>query len=275
MGGTKSSGTISFALSKRYLMIDTHAHIYLDAFKDDRDVMMERLREAGVERVFLPNIDLESILQIQQLVAAYPTMCQGMMGLHPCSVKDDWRQVLETIKTELETGNYVAVGEIGLDGYWDPGSLPIQEDALREQIHWAIDAHLPIILHTRDTMDRVIDIVAEEWKTGLSGIFHCFNGTTQQAERIIELGFFLGIGGVYTFKSANMADHLAPISLDHLVLETDSPYLAPVPFRGKRNEPAYLRSIVDKLAADRKNPVEEIISVTTQNALTVFQQKDV
>ncbi|MBK7342974.1 MAG: TatD family hydrolase [Saprospiraceae bacterium] len=255
-------------------MIDTHAHIYLDDFQADRTDMMRRLTEAGVQHVYLPNIDLDSISKIRHLVSEYPDMCSGMMGLHPCSVKEDWQEVLNVIKAELDSGAYTAVGEIGLDGYWDPGSLPLQEEALRVQIRWAVEARLPIVLHTRDTMDRVIEILTEEWRPGLSGIFHCFNGTTEQARRIIDLGFFLGIGGVYTFKTANMADHLAPITLDHMVLETDSPYLAPVPYRGRRNEPAYLAAIAARLAEDRHISVEEVVLKTTRNARIVFQQNN-
>ncbi len=253
-------------------MIDTHAHIYLDAFDEDRQEMMARLRSAGVEEVFLPNIDLDSIPQIKSLMKAFPEVCRPMMGLHPCSVKADWEDVLDSIKTELDLGGYVAVGEIGLDGYWDKSTLPWQEEALRVQIRWAIERKLPIILHTRDTMDRCIDIVTEEFKPGLCGIFHCFNGTAEQALRITQLGFYLGIGGVYTFKKAQMAEHLVDTSLDHLVLETDAPYLAPAPYRGKRNEPAYLTSIVAKLALDRNCSTDEIIRVTSTNARTVFQQ---
>ncbi|MCF8236776.1 MAG: TatD family hydrolase [Saprospiraceae bacterium] len=253
-------------------MIDTHAHIYLDAFDEDRAEMMARLTRAGVEEVYLPNIDLDSIPQIKSLVKDFPHLCRPMMGLHPCSVKADWEEVLALIKNELDSGEYVAVGEIGLDGYWDKTTLPSQEEALRVQIRWAIERGVPIILHTRDTMDRCIDIVSEEFKPGLCGIFHCFNGTTEQARRIIELGFYLGIGGVYTFKKAKMSEHLADIPLEHLVLETDAPYLAPVPFRGKRNEPAYLTSIVEKLALDRNRSIEDITRVTNQNARTVFQQ---
>ncbi len=253
-------------------MIDTHAHIYLDAFQDDRQEMMDRLSAAGVEEVYLPNIDLDSIPQIHSLVSMYPAICKPMMGLHPCSVRDDWKEVLGKIETELDRGGYVAVGEIGLDGYWDKSTLPWQEEALRTQIRWANDRHLPIILHTRDTMDRCIEIVSEELKAGLTGIFHCFNGTADQARRIVRMGFYLGIGGVYTFKKAEMDKHLADIPLDHLVLETDSPYLAPVPYRGKRNEPAYLASIVSKLSLDRNCSADEIIRITNRNARTVFQQ---
>ena len=195
-----------------------------------------------------------------------------MMGLHPCSVKDNWKDDLALIRQELESGQYVAIGETGLDAYWDKTTLPQQEEALRVQIDWAVEFGLPLILHTRDTMDRTIDLVSQAHRPGLTGIFHCFNGTADQARRVIELGFYLGIGGVYTFRNARMAEHLADISMDHLVLETDAPYLAPAPYRGKRNEPAYLTAIVDKLAMDRGLPADEIIRVTNRNAGIVFQQ---
>ena len=253
-------------------MIDTHAHIYLDDFADDREAMMQRLVAAGMERVYLPNIDGKSIAQIRQLVSTYPDICRPMMGLHPCSVKGDWKAELAVILEELETGQYVAIGETGLDAYWDKTTLPQQEEALRIQIDWAVGFALPLILHTRDTMDRTIEVVREAHRPGLTGIFHCFNGTEEQARQIIDLDFYLGIGGVYTFQNARMEEHLRNIPLEHLVLETDAPYLAPVPHRGKRNEPSYLKPIVSKLAADRQISEEEVIRQTSQNARKLFRE---
>lgn len=259
-------------INERFRMIDTHAHIYLDDFAEDRDAMMDRLVSAGVERVYLPNIDSRSIPQIRELMSAYPEICRPMMGLHPCSVKDDWKAELAVILEELESGHYVAIGETGLDAYWDKTTLPQQEEALRVQIDWAVGFDLPLILHTRDTMDRTIDLVRDAHRPGLTGIFHCFNGTEAQARRIIDLGFFLGIGGVYTYKNARMEEQLRHIPMEHLVLETDAPYLSPVPHRGKRNEPSYLKDIVTKLAQDRQMSEEEVVRQTSLNARRLFRE---
>lgn len=250
--------------------VDTHAHLYVRQFDADRDEVMTRLMDAGVSHVFLPNIDMESIPAMEALCGAYPDQCRPMMGLHPCHVEPNFLEVLAEMEQLLDQGGYWAVGEIGLDAYWDKTSLPRQEEAFRMQIRWANARSLPIVIHSRETMDDCIRIVQQEAAPGLKGIFHCFTGTAAQARAIVELGFCLGIGGVYTYKNSGLKEALEAIPLEALVLETDAPYLSPAPYRGKRNESAYIPVIAARLADDRGLPMDEIARVTTQNAARVF-----
>lgn len=250
--------------------VDTHAHLYVKQFANDRQEMIARMIANGVYKVFLPNIDAESIYELMALSAQYPDVCYPMMGLHPCHVGDDYPERLAEMRTLFDSNVFYGVGETGLDAYWDKTSLPRQEAAFRIQITWAIDLALPLIIHSRETTRRCIDIVREMKHDRLRGIFHCFSGTAEEAMEILSLGFKLGIGGVITYKNSALADSIRDIPLSELVLETDAPYLAPVPQRGKRNESGYLPSIAGEIAANRGVSIEEVARVTTNTALCLF-----
>lgn len=252
-------------------LIDTHSHLYLDHFKDDRQEVIDRCRHAGVSKVLLPNIDLETIDQLHALCDIDQDMFIPMMGLHPCSVKDDYKSVLKQLKRTLFEGSYCSVGEIGIDLYWDKSTLSIQQEALREQIGWAKELGLPIVIHARDSYDEIFEVVDELNDERLSGVFHCFTGNVEQAQHIIGYdNFMLGIGGVATFKNGGLDKVLPHLGLDHLILETDAPYLAPVPFRGKRNESSYVRLVADRLAELCEVSTEEVAKQTTANAKLLF-----
>lgn len=251
-------------------LIDTHAHLYASQFDQDREVMLERAQQHGIEHFFLPNIDLESIDGMLALEAAHPDSCHAMMGLHPCSVNANYKADLKVIEEWLQKRPFCAVGEIGLDYYWSKDFVTEQQAAFRLQSNWAKDLDVPIIIHARDSIDDLIKIVREEKTDNFRGIFHCFGGSLEQAQQIIDLGFLLGIGGVLTFKKAKLDEVLQHIDLQHLVLETDAPYLAPTPYRGKRNESAYVEIIAEKLAEVKQVEVAEIARITSQNALQLF-----
>ena len=255
-------------------LIDTHSHIYGEQFDEDIKDVMQRVKDNGVSKVFLPNIDVASIPRLKQLTAYYPDVCLPMMGLHPCSVGADSKDQLAIIKKELEScDDYVAVGEIGIDLYWDKSFLAQQQDAFRIQIQWAKDKGLPIIIHCRDSFDEIFEILKEENDDKLFGILHCFSGTLEEGLKIIALGdFYLGIGCVVTFKKAGLDQIVKALPLDKLVIETDAPYLAPTPFRGKRNESSYVKYIAEKIAYVKEISLEEVAEITSRNALTVFKQ---
>lgn len=251
-------------------MIDTHTHLYLDDFKADIQEVISRARSAGVEKFYLPNIDSSSIEDLLNLEQQFPGECIGMMGLHPCSVKENVADELKLVEEWLKKRPFVAVGEIGLDYYWDRTFIAEQKDAFRLQVKWAQELNLPIVIHSRDSMQDCIDLVREHQNGKLRGIFHCFGGTVEEAKQIIDLGFLMGIGGVITYKKSGLAEVLASIPIEQLVLETDAPYLTPVPFRGKRNEPSYLKYVVDKMAEAMNLSPEEIAIQTTLNAQNLF-----
>jgi len=256
-------------------LIDTHSHLYLDQFKNDLQATIERAKQNGVGKIYLPNIDLKSIEPMKKLVLDDPDLFIPMMGLHPCSVGADVKEVLAKIKEELDSADYVAVGEIGIDLYWDKTFLKEQQWAFREQISWAKEMGLPIVIHARDSFDEIFEIVDELNDEKLFGIFHCFTGTIEQAEKIIAYGGFkMGVGGVLTFKNSGLDKVLNNVDLEHLVLETDAPYLSPVPHRGKRNESAYVALVAQKLADINAMPVEKIADITTANALAVYSKKN-
>ena len=253
------------------MITDTHCHLYLPEFQDDISDVVALARKKGVARFFLPNIDSGSIPTLKNLCSAYPGEFFPLMGLHPCSVKENYANELETIKKELFSGGYYGVGEIGRDYYWDKTFTGAQKELFRTQISWAIELKLPIIIHTRDSLDDALELVEAMKTPELKGIFHCFSGSPDQAKRVMNLGGFkMGIGGVLTFKNSGLDKTVAQIPLEYLVLETDAPYLAPVPYRGKRNEPAFLDEIIGKLSEVKSLSREEIISVTHQNSLEVF-----
>jgi len=250
--------------------IDTHAHLYAAQFDQDRDEMLQRAIACGVKRFYLPNIDRSSIDGMLALEAAYPEHCFAMMGLHPCSVKENYEEELAVVKSWLDKRPFCAVGEIGLDLYWDKTFFEQQKTAFRKQIHWAIELDRPIVIHARDSLEEILEIVTAERHEKLRGIFHCFGGTVDQANRIQELGFMMGIGGVVTFKKAKLDELLPHIPLTSLVLETDAPYLAPAPYRGKRNESSYIPDIGARVAQYMELSKEEVCKVTSENALRLF-----
>lgn len=251
-------------------LIDTHSHIYLPEFATDRDSIIERAEKEGVTRILMPAIDSSTHDSMLETEKTFPGICASMMGLHPCSVKQDYREELRNARERLEKGRFVAVGEIGLDLYWDKTFTEQQYAAFHEQIEWALHFDLPIVIHSREAMNECIAVVAEHQKGKLKGVFHCFTGDLPQAQKLVDLGFYLGIGGVLTFKNAGLDKVMEQVSIDHVVLETDAPYLAPVPFRGKRNEPAFLKYVVEKLAGLKSIPKEEVARITTDNAEKLF-----
>lgn len=253
------------------IFTDTHSHQYHNKFREDRNETIQRAIDNGVTRIFLPNIDLDSIPQMKSLVKQFPNNCFPTMGLHPTDIKKDYLEVLEKIKSELGSQKYYAVGEIGIDLYWDKSTLDIQIDAFKTQIQWAKDKSLPIIIHARDSFDEIFEVLDEVNDEQLFGIFHCFVGNESQANRIIDYGGFkLGIGGVVTFKNSGLAASIQNIDLKHIVLETDAPFLTPAPHRGKRNESSYIPLIADKLATIYRVRIEEIAKITTANSVDVF-----
>ena len=256
-------------------MIDSHAHIYLPEFDADRQEMIMRAKEAGVEKIFLPNIEASTFDAMMQLCAEEKNYCFPMMGLHPCSVKENYSAELKFVEEKLadKSLQFFGVGECGLDYYWDKTFVPQQKEAFEFQIQLAKKYRLPVIIHSRESTDDCIELIAKHKDENLTGIFHCFSGTIEQLEKIVDLDFYAGIGGVATFKNGGLDKILKKEHLSHLVLETDSPYLAPVPFRGKRNEPAYLNYVVSRLAEIIGMGDEEVKAVTNANAENCFRLK--
>jgi TatD DNase family protein len=250
--------------------IDTHAHIYLNDFAADRIDMLAESERQGVRKVYMPNIDHTSIDDMLELESRSAGVCVAMMGLHPCYVKKDFERELYRVEEWLSKRKFAAVGEIGTDLHWDKTFWEQQQEAFTIQMKWAMKYNLPVVIHCRESIDETIALVEKISDGKLRGIFHCFSGNADQADRIIKLGFLLGIGGVVTFKNGGMDKVLPEISLDHIVLETDSPYLAPVPHRGKRNEPSYIPLIAHKLAAIKKASIDDVRSITTTNAIKLF-----
>jgi TatD DNase family protein len=252
-------------------MIDTHSHIYSEEFDADGDEVIQRAKEAGVTKIVLPNVDAQSLPRMLELEAQYPDYCYAAVGLHPESVKENYQIELDIIREELERRKYLAVGEIGIDLYWDKTYQTEQIRAFQTQVEWAIEFNLPVIIHVRNSHNETIQALKPYSGKGLKGIFHCFGGTPEEAAEIFSLGDFkLGIGGVVTFKNSGLAATLMHIPLEKLVLETDSPYLTPVPFRGKRNESSYLRYVAARLSEIYAVPQDEVNRITTESANSVF-----
>jgi len=251
-------------------IIDTHTHLYLNQFKDDIDKVIQRSIDKGINKFIFPAIDSTHFDDMHDLKNKYPGSIYLMSGLHPTNVKENYKEELEFVVNSLKSHSYVAIGEIGIDLYWDKTYLKQQQDAFEFQIRLAIKNDLPIVIHCREAFDEIFEILDKENCSKLRGVFHCFTGTLEQANRAIRLGFKLGIGGVVTFKNGGIDKFLSQIDLKHIVLETDSPYLAPVPFRGKRNESSYITYVIDKLSEIYGLPIKEIASVTTKNAEKVF-----
>ncbi|MCU7694746.1 TatD family hydrolase [Haoranjiania flava] len=252
------------------MLIDTHTHLYSEEFAGDLESVMLRAFEAGVSTFYLPAIDSATHDAMFRLEEKYPEKCFAMMGLHPCHVKDNFREELALAEEYLQQRKFAAVGEIGLDFYWDKTFINEQYKAFEIQMQWALENKLPIVIHSRDSMQETLDFVKPFADKGLRGIFHCFGGDKNAAEQIVSMNFLLGIGGVLTYRKANLAEVLKDIPLEYIVLETDSPYLAPVPYRGKRNESAYLEYIAQALASAKNIPFEEVASITSANARKLF-----
>ncbi|WP_159021939.1 TatD family hydrolase [Formosa sp. L2A11] len=252
------------------IITDTHTHLYSDAFDEDRDEMIQRAIEAGVSRFFIPAIDSTYTDSMLELGRNYPDHMFLMSGLHPTSVKENYKAELLHVEEQLSKHKYYAIGEIGIDLYWDQSTLKIQQDAFRQQIKLAKAHKLPIVIHCREAFNEVFEILEEEKGADLFGLFHCFTGTLEQAEQAISYNMKLGIGGVVTFKNGKIDKFLNKIDLKHIVLETDSPYLAPTPYRGKRNESFYILKVLEKLSDIYQVPEQEIASITTQNSKAIF-----
>lgn len=252
-------------------MIDTHTHLYAEEFDEDRNEAIQRALDKGITEFYLPAIDSECHEKMLQLEAKYPNQIFSMMGLHPCYVKpESWEHELKIVKEYLDKRAFPAIGEIGVDLYWDKTTLDIQVKAFEQQIDWAIEKDLPIVIHTRESFDETFEVLERKKHPKLRGIFHCFSGNLEQAKHAIDLNFILGIGGVVTFKNGKIDQFLNEIPLDKIVLETDSPYLAPVPHRGKRNESSYLDVVAGKLVDIYGKDFSEIDRITTENAKRIF-----
>jgi len=253
------------------IITDTHTHLYSEAFDDDRVEMMERAITAGVSRFFIPAIDSSYTKAMFQLEQDFPEHVFLMAGLHPTHVKDNYKDELQHVEDLLSKRSYVAIGEIGIDLYWDKSTLKIQQDAFRKQIQLAKHYKLPIVIHCRDAFDEIFEVLEEEKSEDLFGIFHCFTGTIEQARQAISYNMKLGIGGVATFKNGKIDKFLNQIDLKHIVLETDAPYLAPTPYRGKRNESSYIVKVLEKLSEIYEISAGEIAEITTTNSRDIFK----
>ena len=252
------------------MITDTHTHLYSEQFDQDRDAMIQRAKNTGVQRFFIPAIDSSYTERMFSLEKKYPSDVFLMMGLHPTSVKENYESELLHVKEWIDKKSFVAIGEIGIDLYWDKTYIKEQKKAFQTQIKWAKEKKLPIVIHCRNAFDEIFDILELEKGPDLYGIFHCFTGTLQQAEKAISYNMKLGIGGVVTFKNGKIDTFLNQIPLQHIVLETDAPYLSPTPFRGKRNESSYIKFVIEKLASIYELPSSEIINITTENSKEVF-----
>ena len=252
------------------MITDTHTHLYSEQFDNDRDEMIQRALDANIKRFFIPAIDSSFTQRMLDLENAYPKNVFLMMGLHPTSVNLNYREELAHVKEWIDKRNFYAIGEIGIDLYWDRTYLKEQQEAFKTQIQWAKEKNLPIVIHCRDSFDEIFEVLDTEKDDKLRGIFHCFTGTLEQAHRAISYNMKLGIGGVVTFKNGKIDQFLHQIDLKHIVLETDSPYLAPKPYRGKRNETAYIERVIDKLVDIYEIPYEEIAQISTANSKEIF-----
>ena len=255
------------------MFTDTHTHLYTDAFDEDRNDIVQKAIDAGIDKLLLPNIDVSTIDSMHELCGQFPNNCFPMMGLHPGNVKEDWKSQLDIMKNHLfNSDKYIAVGEIGMDLYWDKTFIEEQKEAFRTQVNWAKELNLPIVIHARDAFQEIFDIIDELNDENLTGVFHCFTGSIDQANHILNYGGFkLGIGGVITYKNAGLDKVIAGVDLKHLILETDSPYLPPTPHRGKRNESSYLLHVAEKLANIYNVKLQEIEENTTNSANELFK----
>lgn len=255
------------------MFVDTHAHIYDESLMAEAAAALQRALEAKVDRIYMPNCDSATITPMMHLATEYPEHCFPMIGLHPCYVKENYQQELAQMQSWLEDKRIVAVGEIGLDYYWDLSFKTQQIDAFNQQMDWALHHHLPIVIHSRESTQNCIELVRAKQHGDLRGVFHCFSGTVEEAKAVVDLGFYLGIGGVVTYKKSNLPEIIAAIGLQHIILETDAPYLAPTPYRGKRNESSYIPIIAQKVAEILAKDIIEVATTTTKNASLLYQRK--
>lgn len=253
------------------MFIDTHTHLYDEQLMTEIDAVIDRALTNGVDKMYMPNCDSTTIDSMMKVAGLFPNSCYPMMGLHPCYVKENYKAELDIVAQWLEQKKFIAVGEIGLDYHWDLTYKEQQIEAFEQQVDWALQYDLPIVIHSRESTQDCIDIVAKKQNGNLRGIFHCFGGTIEEAKQIIDLNMYMGIGGVVTFKNSKLSKVIDEVGMGNLVLETDAPYLAPTPYRGKRNESSYIPLIAEKLAEVTGIPVEEVAKVTTENAGKIFK----
>lgn len=252
-------------------LIETHAHIYSDDFKEDLNETLDKAKGHGVERIYMPNINSKSIDAMLEVEANNPDYCIATMGLHPCYVKEDFEKELATVEDWLNKRDFVSIGEIGIDLYWDKTFKEQQEEAFKVQVQWSIERDIPFIIHARESTEEILNILEPMQQDKMQGVFHCFSGDLSQAKRAMELGFYLGLGGVSTFKNGGLKELIPDLDLNKIVLETDCPYLAPVPHRGKRNEPAYIRLIAEQIASLKLMSLSEVGEITSKNADQLFK----
>ncbi len=252
------------------MLIDTHAHLYAEHFADDLPNVIRRATDEGVEHILIPNVDRESIEPLVKLCQSYPEVCYPMVGVHPTSIKGDYEQELAMVEEWLNKHRFIAIGEIGIDLYWDKTFIKEQKLAFAQQIKWAIERKLPIAIHSREAFNETMEVLGSEYKSGLSGVFHSFSGTLEQAKEVIDIGFKIGVSGVVTFKNSGLDKVIKEIGLEHLVIETDAPYLTPVPHRGKRNESAYVSLVAKKIAELLHVDVKTVAEQTTKNTKSLF-----
>jgi len=253
-------------------IIDTHSHIYAEEFDSDRDDVIQRALSVGVDKILMPNIDVESIERLYSLTEDYPGYCLPMMGLHPTSVGEDWQQQLAIIRTQLEKRLFVAIGEVGIDLYWDKTFEAEQKTVFEQQLMWSIEFDLPVVIHSRDAISGCIDCIRNIGAESLRGVFHSFGGSEEELNNILYLkNFMIGINGVVTFKNSTLSTVLLNTDISNILIETDAPYLAPVPYRGKRNEPSYTVNVVNKLSEIYGRTAEEVANITTENAMRLFK----
>ena len=251
--------------------IDTHAHVYSEELLPDLNQLMQNAISSGVTKIFMPAIDSHSLEAMLSVERAFPENCFAMMGLHPCYVKENYKEELKLVEDWIGKRKFIAIGEIGLDFYWDKTFTKEQHIVFETQMQWALDLNVPIAIHTRNAMGETIEALKPFANKGLRGVFHCFSGSKESAEQIIDMGFHLGLGGVLTYKNAGVAEAVKDIPMEYLVLETDAPYLAPMPYRGKRNESVYIPLIAQKIAEIKNVSIDEVAEITSQNALEIFE----
>lgn len=254
------------------MFIDTHAHLYLEQFSEDLPSIIENAKLANVHKIFLPDIDSSTTQSMNNICKTYPDILYPMIGLHPCSVKEEYKKELSHVEEQLGNGTYYGVGETGIDLHWDVTFKAQQIEAFEIQIQWAKKYDLPIIIHSREALDLTIELIAEHQDGSLTGVFHCFNGNLDQSNRIQDLGFYMGLGGVITYKKADMGEVVSNMKMQHILLETDAPYLSPVPHRGKRNESSYIPFIAKKVSEFKDQSETEVMEQTTINAKILFQK---
>jgi TatD DNase family protein len=253
-----------------YNLTDTHAHLYLKAFRNDIGEVIARAVGSGVKRIFLPNLDLTTVQEMNFLCERYEGTCFPMIGLHPTSVEKNYMDQLSALEKELDNDTYIAVGETGIDLYWDQTYHEEQRIAFRTQLTWAKERDLPVVIHARESFDEIFEVMDQEYTPDLKGVFHSFTGNAEQAEKILSYGFYIGINGIVTFKNSGLEKIVREIPLEKLLLETDAPFLAPTPFRGRRNESAYVFAVAKKIAEIKEQEPEEVANITTENALRLF-----